>query len=343
MAFPDGIADFRSDTVTRPTNEMRQAMAAAAVGDDVYGEDPTVNALEEEAGTLLGKEAAVFVPSGTMGNQLALAIQTRPGDEVICAESAHIRNYEHGAAGALWGVSMRPVSTCNGEMTTAQIGAVIEAASYHMPRVTLLAWENTHNVSGGTVVPIEMMEAGSDVAREHGLAVHLDGARIWNAVIASGVPATRYAATADTVMFCFSKGLGGPVGSVLAGTGDAVAAARSWRARLGGAMRQAGIIAAGAAVALHDRERLIADHTLARELGAGLAKRFPDAVGTVGTNMVVVDEDGLPWAASMFQQALSAEGVRVGLIRPGKLRFCTHRDVNGADVARVLRIADQLR
>jgi threonine aldolase len=340
MAFPDGIADFRSDTVTRPTDEMREAMAVAAVGDDVYGEDPTVNALETESAALLGKEAAVFVPSGTMGNQLALAIHTRPGQEVICAESAHIRDYEHGAAGALWGVSMRPVHTPNGEMTVAEIATMLDRMAYHRPPIALLAWENTHNVSGGTTVPIEMMEAGSALARDHGLAVHLDGARIWNAVAASGVPATRYAATADTVMFCFSKGLGGPVGSVLAGSAASVSTARLWRERLGGAMRQVGIVAAGAAIALRDRGRLADDHVVARELGEGLAERYPAAVAPVETNMVLVDEVGLPWTAAELRDALDAVGVRVGLIRPGVLRFCTHRDVDRADVARVLDIVD---
>ncbi len=342
MAFPDGVADFRSDTVTRPTDEMRRAMADAPVGDDVYGEDPTVRALEEESAALLGKEAAVFVPSGTMGNQLALGIQTRPGDEIICAESAHVRNYEHGAAGALWGVSMRPVATGNGEMTTGEIGELLDRMPYHLPRISLLAWENTHNVSGGTVVPVEMMEAGSALARDHGLAVHLDGARIWNAVAASGVPAARYAAAADTVMFCFSKGLGGPVGSVLTGDADLMMVARERRARLGGAMRQAGIVAAGAAVALRDRERLGADHALAQSLGASLAGRYPAAVGDVATNIVLVAEAGLPWPAAAFQEALRSAGVLVGFIRPGVLRFCTHRDVDDGDVARVLAVADRL-
>ncbi len=342
MAFPDGVADFRSDTATRPTDEMRRAMAAAPVGDDVYGEDPTVRALEEESAALLGKEAALYVPSGTMGNQLALGIQARPGEEIVCSEWAHVRNYEHGAAGALWGVSMRPVATGDGEMTTAQIGDLLDQMSYHLPRISLLAWENTHNVSGGTVVPVEMMEAGSALAREHGLAVHLDGARIWNAVTASGVPAPRYAATADTVMFCFSKGLGGPVGSVLTGSAELMAVARRHRSRLGGGMRQAGIVAAGAAIALRDRERLADDHALARSLGAALRDRFPEAVGEVATNMVLVAEAGLPWRASSFQEALRAEGILVGFIRPRMLRFCTHRDVDAGDVTRVLAVADRL-
>ncbi len=342
MAFPDGIADFRSDTVTRPTDEMRRAMADAAVGDDVYGEDPTVRALEEESAALLGKEAGLYVPSGTMGNQLALGIQTRPGEEIICAETAHVRNYEHGAAGALWGVSMRPVATDDGEMTTAQIGELLERMPYHLPRISLLAWENTHNVSGGTVVPVETMEAGSALARSQGLAVHLDGARIWNAVAASGVPASRYAAAADTVMFCFSKGLGGPVGSVLTGTAELIEVARRLRSRLGGGMRQAGIIAAGAAVALRDRDRLADDHALATSLGAALRERFPEAVGEVATNMVMVAESGLPWKAGAFQEALRTEGVLVGFIRPGVLRFCAHRDVDAGDVDRILAVADRL-
>jgi threonine aldolase len=345
MAFPDGTADFRSDTVSRPTAAMRQAMAVAEVGDEVYGEDPTVKALEETAAALLGKEAAVFVPSGTMANQIAIGAQTHPGEEVVCVETAHVRNYEHGGASANFGVGFRTVASPNGEMTSDAIEAATAGSVYHLPEPTLLTWENTHNVSGGTIVPLEVMQQGSAVARSRGLAVHLDGARLWNAVAASGVDAADYAACADTVMFCFSKGLGAPIGSVLTGPAAVIARAGELRFRLGGGMRQAGIIAAAAAVALANRERLVADHELAGELARGLADRLPLAVDptAVKTNMLLVAETGLPWPATRLVAALAAAGIAVGFIRPGILRFCTHHDVDHEDVAAVLRVVDGLR
>lgn len=344
MAYADGIADFRSDTVTHPTDEMRAAMAAAVVGDDVYGEDPTVNRLEETAAGLLGKQDAVFTPSGTMANQIAIGVQTDPGDEAICVEWAHVRNYEHGGASANFGVAFRTVPSPNGEMTVDEIAAATAGPEYHLPPVSLLAWENTHNVSGGTVVPIDVMEAGSAEAWRRGLKVHLDGARLWNAVAASGTQASRYAACADTVMFCFSKGLGAPVGSILCGPAALMNEARRVRARLGGGMRQAGVLAAAAEIALRDRERIQDDHALAKRLAMGLADRFPDAVDadSVVTNMVVVSERGLPWAAQQLVDALHSAGIRTGFIRPGHLRFCTHRNVDDADVERLLAVVDSL-
>ena len=305
MAFANGVADFRSDTVTHPTPEMRRAMADAEVGDDVYGEDPTVNALEEMVAGLLGKEAAVFTPSGTMANQIAIGTHTSPGDEVVCVDRAHVRNYEHGGASANFGVAFRTVPTWNGVMTGDQIRGAAAGTAYHLPRVSLLSWENTHNVSGGTVVPVEVMREGSDIARSMGLSIHLDGARLWNAAAASGTAAADFAACVDSVMFCFSKGLGAPVGSVLAGDGDFIAAGRQVRSRLGGSMRQAGVIAAAARVALENRERVHDHHTVAKLLGDGLATRYPEAVDatSVVTNMVVVDEAGLPWPAARFEAA----------------------------------------
>jgi len=344
MAFPNGIADFRSDTVTHPTDAMRRAMAAAEVGDDAYGEDPTVNALEEEVAGLLGKEAALFTPSGTMANQLALGTHTEPGDEVVCVESAHVRNYEHGGASANFGLSFRTVASPNGEMSVDAIADAVDAASYGFPRVGLLAWENTHNVSGGTVVPLAMIREGSDYAHSIGLPVHVDGARLWNAAIATGVEADAIAAPADSMMFCFSKGLGAPVGSILVGAADFIAAARWTRARLGGAMRQAGVLAAAAKVALDGRDRIVDDHVNARHLATGLAERYPEAVddGAVVTNMVVVRESGLPWPADRFVGELEAAGVRTALIVGGVIRFVTHRNVDANDVARVLAVADSL-
>ncbi|MDJ0924779.1 MAG: GntG family PLP-dependent aldolase [Acidimicrobiia bacterium] len=344
MSFADGTADFRSDTVTQPTEKMRAAMASALVGDDVYGEDPTVNALEERVAELLGKEAALFTPSGTMANQIAIGAQTQPGDEVICVERAHVRNYEHGGASANFGVAFRAVPGRTGVMRVDEIRTAAVGSEYGLPRTSLLWWENTHNVSGGTVVPLDVMQAGSAVAHDMGLVVHLDGARLWNAAAASGVEAADFAACVDSVMFCFSKGLGAPVGSVVAGTVDFIAAARDIRARLGGAMRQVGVLAAAARVALEERERVFEDHETAKQLAKGLATRLPEAVDASAavTNMVLVNENGLPWPAAKFMEALAADGVLTTFIEPGVIRFCTHRNVDQADVDRVLGVTDTL-
>ncbi len=343
MAFPDGTADFRSDTVTRPTEAMRRAMAAADVGDDVYSEDPTVAALEEEAARLVGKEAAVYTPSGTMGNQLAINLLTAPGTELVAVDDAHVRDYERAAASMISGVAFRTVAARGGVISVDALSELLVAAGTIRPRISALVWENTHNASGGRVVPLEAMAATTAVARSHGLAVHLDGARLFNAVAASGIPADRYAALADTVQFCFSKGLGAPVGSILCGEAAVIAEARYRRRQLGGGMRQAGVIAAAALVALGDRHRLHEDHDLARRLVAGLSQRFPKAVDAedVETNMVMVDDAGLPWAAAEVIDLLTDARIRVGLIRPGVLRFVTHRDVDATDVERVFGVLDK--
>jgi len=344
VAFPDGTADFRSDTVTRPTAEMREAMASAVVGDDVYGEDPTVNALEERAAALVGKEAAVFVPSGSMGNLLGLVTQAAPGDEVICVETAHVRNYEIAAAAAVGGIQFRTIHTGNGEIRPSDVTAATEQSDYHSSRISMLAWENTHNWSGGTIIPFELMEETSAAARSAGLGIHLDGARLWNAVAASGVPATGYAALADTVQFCFSKGLGAPIGSILCGSAELIAEARVLRKRFGGGMRQVGVIAAAAALALESRGRLHEDNALAGELAQGISAVYPEAVSLdqVQTNMVLVLEHGLPTTITGFADRLAEAGLRVGSISNDTLRFVTHRDVNSADVGRVLDVLRSL-
>src|SRR5690606_21968478 len=215
MAFPDGTADFRSDTVTRPTPEMRRAMADAVVGDDVYSDDPTVNALEEEAAAAVGKAAAVFVPTGTMGSQLAIMALTRPGDEVLVDGAAHVRNIERGWGPAHAGIGWRTLDTEAGQIRPDQVDAVMELAGSFHPPVSVLAWENTHNASGGRVIPVEVMTETSARASEHGLSVHVDGARIFNAEAATGTKAAEFAAGVDTIQFCFSKGLGAPVGSIV--------------------------------------------------------------------------------------------------------------------------------
>ncbi|NIA25141.1 MAG: aminotransferase class I/II-fold pyridoxal phosphate-dependent enzyme [Gammaproteobacteria bacterium] len=344
MAFAEGIADFRSDTVTRPTAEMRRAMAEAKVGDDVYGEDPTVNALEQEAAAAVGKVAAVFTPTGSMANQLALNTLVRPGDEALCAASAHIRQYEVGAAAAISGVQFRTVDSRDGSILPEDVECAVAGAGYHLPRVRILVWENPLTSTGGTVVALETMRAATAAARRLGIPVHLDGARIFNAALALGVDAQSIAAEADTVMFCFSKGLGAPIGSVLCGSEDIIEEARFRRKRLGGGMRQVGIIAAAARVALRSRDHLEADHRLARRLGEEIASIFPSSVRMeqIQTNMVIIDSAGFPFDAGALIDSLAEAGVLVGEMSPGILRFATHRDVDDRDVDRVLEVLGTL-
>ncbi len=338
MAFSDGTADFRSDTVTRPTPEMRRAMAEAAVGDDVYHDDPTVNALEEEAASLMGKEAALLTPTGTMGNQLGIMLQTRRGEEVLCDAGTHLRNVEAGAASALSGVAFRAVDAPAGRITPADIDQAMQLAGSLFPRVGLMVWENTHNLSGGRVVPLEVMSEGNQTARRHGLSIHLDGARVFNAAVASDLSPARIAEGVDTVQFCFSKGLGAPVGSILCGPADLITEGRYLRKRLGGGMRQAGIIAAPARIALRDWTRLSADHRLAERLAYGLADLHPRAVDpqATETNMVRVEVEKLAGGWAPIHSRLKEAGIVFNNPFAGVLRLVTHRDVDDADVDRLL-------
>lgn len=337
MPFPDGIADFRSDTVTRPTREMLEAMGSAPVGDDVYSDDPTVNLLEEESAAVTGKEAALYVPTGTMGNQLSIMAQTHPGEEVLAHEGSHVRSIEAGAPQALSGVGFRTVSGDGGRIEPEDVERVM-AMSGFFPRISLMVWENTHNLSGGRVIPIDVMEKTSEVARAHGLSIHVDGARIFNAVAASGVPADSYAAVADTIQFCFSKGLGAPVGSIVCGPADLISEMRYLRKRLGGGMRQAGVIAAAARVALAGRDRLVEDHALARRLGDAIAETYPGSLdpSLVETNMIRLDFGalGVDWA--VMKRRLDGAGIKVNPPLGGAWRIVTHRDVDGSDVERLL-------
>jgi threonine aldolase len=284
--------DLRSDTVTKPTPEMRRAMAEAVVGDDVFGDDPTVLALERRTAEVLGQEAALFVPSGTMANQLAVRCQTQAGDEMLLDAESHIYWYEGGGPAALSGVSCRVLPGVRGVFTAGDVRAALRPADVHFPPTRLLAIENTHNRGGGRVWPLESLRDVCEAAREAGLRTHLDGARLWNAAVASGVPEAAYAREFDSVSVCFSKGLGAPVGSALAGGRELIERARRFRKQFGGGMRQAGIIAAGALHALqHHRARLAEDHAHAQRLARGLAE-MPGvhiAVEAVETNMVYFD------------------------------------------------------
>ncbi len=336
MAFADGIADFRSDTVTRPTPEMMAAMASAPLGDDVYHDDPTVNLLEEESAAVTGKESAIFVPTGTMGNQLAIMAQTHPGEEILAHEGSHCRSIEGGAPQALSGVGFRTVSGDGGRIEPEDVERAMELSGF-FPRIGLMVWENTHNLSGGRVIPIDLMEKTSEVARAHSLKVHIDGARIFNAVVASGVSADRYAAVADTIQFCFSKGLGAPVGSIVCGPSDLIDEVRYLRKRLGGGMRQAGVLAAAARVALAGRERLVEDHLLARQIAEGLAERFPGSVDpdVIETNMVRVDFSFLSMEWADVRSRFEAAGIKSNPPTAGAWRIVAHRDVDANDVGRL--------
>lgn len=337
MAFPDGTADFRSDTVTRPTPRMLEAMATAPLGDDVYHDDPTVNLLEEESAEAVGKEAAILVPTGTMGNQLSVMFHTSPGEEVLANEASHVRSIEAGAPQALSGVGFRTVSRVAGKIEPEDVDQAMAMVGF-FPRISLMVWENTHNLSGGRVIPIDLMEKTSKRARDHGLTIHIDGARIFNAVAATGVPASRYAGVADTIQFCFSKGLGAPIGSIVCGPQETIDEIRYLRKRLGGGMRQAGVIAAAARVALAERDRLVDDHVLAQKLAADIAGRFPGSVrlDEVETNMVRVEFTSLGMDWEEVSSRLAREGVKANRPIQGWWRVVTHRDVDGNDAARLV-------
>ena len=331
--------DLRSDTVTRPTPAMRRAIMDAEVGDDVFGDDPTVLALERRVAELAGKEAALYVPSGTMGNQLAIKCHTDPGDEVLLDPESHIFLYEQGGLGANSGCLAHLVPGERGLMTPEQVAAAVRdwAHDDHAARVRLLCVENTHNRLGGVIVPLERLQAVAAVARAHGVAVHLDGARLWNASVASGIPLRDWAATADSVMMCFSKGLGAPVGSILAGSGDFIRRAHRVRKRWGGGMRQVGILAAACLYALdHHLERLAEDHRRAKTLAAGFAQAPGVRVVEPETNIVIVTLEHPALEPAAVLGALEARGVRMVSFGPRRLRAITHLDVDDAGVARAV-------
>jgi len=324
--------DLRSDTVTRPTPAMREAMARAEVGDDVYGEDPTVNRLQAVAAELLGKEAAIFVPSGTMANQLAARGLTQHGDVVLAGEGAHILRYESGAAAALSGVQIKTVGH-GGLFDADEVRAAMVPADHHYAPVTLVAMENTHNSAGGRVFPLESLKRIAAFARERGLRLHLDGARLFNAVVATGIPAATWAEPFDTVSFCLSKGLGAPVGSLVCGSSSVIDRVHRFRKMYGGGMRQAGILAAAGLHALeHHVDRLAEDHHNAQRLAAGLQRLGLKVDPPPETNMVLFEvEDTMA-----FLSAASTCGVLINPVAERRFRAVTHLDVTAADIAAAL-------
>ncbi len=331
------LVDLRSDTVTRPTPEMRRAMAEAEVGDDEYGEDPTVNRLQEAFAELTGKEAALFVPSGTMANQVALRTVTRPGDAVVAGARQHVVVYEEGAGPVNAGVTFLTVDDRDGWLPAEAVDAAIEAGFHHQPRVRLVAIEDSHMASGGRVWPDGHLRAISDIATRRNVAVHMDGARLWNASVATNQPPARRAAVATTVMCCLSKGLGAPVGSLLAGPADLIDEAKLHRKRLGGAMRQAGVIAAAGLVALGRMERLAEDHARAQRLAQAVADRWP-TIGfspeQVETNIVTFSPDD---PAALLEH-LADGGIRAGTVGPGRVRLVTHPDVDDDGIELACRL-----
>jgi threonine aldolase len=331
--MPDPVIDLRSDTVTRPTPGMRAAMATAEVGDDVFRDDPTVNRLEDRVARLLGKEAALFVPSGTMSNQVCVRAHTQPGDELICDVDCHIYNYEAGGPAVHSGVMCRTVEGDFGVFDVAQVADKIRPDNEHLVRTRLVCLENTHNRGGGRVYPLDKVRAVSEWARANRLLLHLDGARLWNAIVATGIPAGTWASHFDSVSVCFSKGLGAPVGSALAGPVDFVARARRIRKLFGGGMRQVGVLAAAALYALdHHVDRLAEDHRNAKLIARAIA-------GTPGlhldppeveTNLIWFNVEREAGTAAEVGARLKDGAVLVHVAGPQRLRACTHLDVSAA-------------
>jgi threonine aldolase len=331
--------DLRSDTVTIPTPEMREAMARAEVGDDVFGEEPTVKELEAETAALLGKEAALFTVSGTMANQLALRSHTEPGDEILVEANAHIYYYEGGGPAALSGVMCRLLQGERGIFSGADLESALRPVDSHFPRSRLVCIENTHNRGGGKIWTLEQVRDVAQTARQHGLILHLDGARLWNAAAATGMAEKEWAALFDTVSVCFSKGLGAPVGSALAGSKEFVARARRFRKMFGGGMRQAGIIAAGALFALrNNRTRLPEDHANAKALAEGISrcKAYEIAPEEVETNMVRFRLPGSP--AQELVERLRASGVLMQAADRTTIRAVTNLMVCAEDIRRAIDV-----
>jgi threonine aldolase len=338
------MIDLRSDTVTRPTPAMREAMASAEVGDDVYSEDPTINRLERDAADIFGKEASIFVPTGTMGNQIAIRLHTQHGQEVICEARSHVLDWEMAMIAAFAGCQARTVAAERGILTWEHVKQAIGPKIYYRAQTALICLENSHNMAGGTVTPLPILEGIWAGAREAGLPVHLDGARVFNAATALGIGVSKLTSGFDTVMFCLSKGLGAPVGSMLVGSKKAIEEARIHRKALGGGMRQAGILAAAGLIALHEMpKRLAEDHANARLLADAIAAKPRAAeidMEAVQTNIVIFTLRNRGDAAA-FVAVLKQKGVLASAIGPHAVRFVTHYDVDRAACVRAASIVSE--
>lgn len=337
------MIDLRSDTVTKPSEAMRLAMANATVGDDVFSEDPTVQLLEAEAAAIVGKEAALYCPTGCMTNQLALKVHTTEGDEVIVEEDAHIYNYETTAASFLSRIQLHPVKAQDkGILSVGEVAGAVRDKAYYMPVTRLIALENTHNRAGGTIYSLERIAELSHFAREKGIGMHLDGARLWNACAASGYEPIQYAAHFDTVSICFSKGLGAPVGSAICGTREHIEKARRFRKMWGGGMRQVGIIAAGALFALrNNRTRVADDNAHARSFAEYIAKHATSVhidLDSVQSNIVLMQPLDVSVSMDDHIAELEKRGVRLSHGKPGTLRAVTHLDVSSIDCASAAQV-----
>lgn len=341
----DRVIDLRSDTVTKPSPAMRRAMFEAEVGDDVYAEDPTINRLEKRAAEIFGREAALFVPSGTMGNQIAAKLHTTHGEEVICEERGHIFNYEMAMMAHFSGLVARTVWAPDGVLTWAHVKSKLRPRSYHSAMTGLVWLENTHNIAGGTVTPLDVFDEICDESHALGLPVHVDGARIFNASVALGVPVDRLTAKADTVMFCLSKGLGAPVGSMLVGSAEMIDRGRIYRKALGGGMRQAGILAAAGLIALEEGpQKLGTDHANAKYLAKGLAKipAFKIDPAKVHTNIVICDITGTGKNSDEISCALAGKKVLANGVGADLMRFVTHLDVSRAECELALAVVSEV-
>ena len=337
--------DFRSDTVTKPTPAMRKAMAEAEVGDDVFGEDPTVNALQEKVAKILGKEAAIFVPSGTMANQLSIKSHTQPGDEVIIEATSHPYNFEGGAGAALSGVQFYCLKGVRGILKASQIEEGIRSDDHHFPVSRMIGLENTHNRGGGTIYPLEALRDIHRLAKSMGLLIHLDGARLWNASVAADIKPHEYAQWADSVSVCLSKGLGAPIGSLVTGSKEFISRVHRFRKMFGGGMRQVGIIAAAGIYALdHHIERLKEDHQNAKRLAVGLKEFKGVSIHPehVETNIVIFDVADTGKTAPQVAEAMKQERVLIHAFGRTQVRMVTHLDVNGDDVETALKAFDNV-